>query len=413
MNTRWIDIVRLRVRSLTQRARVERELDRELRAHIEAQIEENVALGMSPAAARRAAALSFGGLEQIKEESRDVRGVTVVENIARDFRSTLRGLVREPLLLITATTSIALGAAGNVAMFSLAKELVFATPDVRNPDALVAMWVSHSSHATYQRWRDLDASGAVERVAGYDVGRQVNWFRGEAAVSIAPMLVTANYFDVLGVPMSRGRGFTAGEARAEDDPRVAVVSHGFWQRELGSDSAVLGHTLTLNGARYTIIGVLAPNLHSPAGLGIAPPVYLPLNASLVPDIASPSARVVQLIGRLRANQSVQEARAALDAVDRRLARLAGDTLFGGVQEFGRLGTTGDRKVRAVTAFIGVLAVVSLLVLLIACANVAGLLMARGTARRGEIAIRLAIGGTRARLVQQLMVEALWLALIGT
>ncbi len=274
------------------------------------------------------------------------------------------------------------------------------------------MRVSHSSHATYQRWQDLKASGAIGDLAGFDVGRQVNWFRGDAAVSITPMLVTANYFDVLGVPMSRGRGFTADEARMERDPRLAVVSHSFWQHELAADSAVIGRSLTINGASYTVIGVLAPKLRSPV-IALAPPVYLPLNASLVPDVRTPDARVVQLIGRLEAGQAPSEARSALDAVDRRLARAGGDTLYGGVQEFGRVGTMGDKKLRTVGAFFVILSVVSLLVLLIACGNVAGLLMARATARRPEIAIRLAIGGTRSRLVQQLMVEAFWLALFGT
>jgi predicted permease len=227
------------------------------------------------------------------------------------------------------------------------------------------------------------------------------------------MLVTANFFDVLGLPMSAGRGFTADEAVAERDPHLAVVSHTFWQRDLGADPAVLGRSLTLNGASYTVVGVLAPNVRSVAGLGIAPPVYLPLSASLLADLQSPAAQVVELIGRLKAGQSLSGARAAIDAVDRRLARAAGDTLYGGVQQFGRAGTVGDTKRSTVAAFFGVLAVVSVLVLLIACANVAGLLVARGTTRRSEIAIRLAIGGTRARLVQQLMVEAFWLSLIGT
>jgi len=170
MNARWVDVVRLRIRSLTQRERVEAELDRELRAHLQAQVEENVALGMSPSEARRAAARDFGGVEQVKEESRDARGVAVVENLIRDLRYTLRGLLRERLLLLAATTSIALGAAGNVAVFSLAREFVFATPHVRDPGEVVTMRVSHSSHATYERWRDLDASGAIEHLAGLTWG---------------------------------------------------------------------------------------------------------------------------------------------------------------------------------------------------------------------------------------------------
>jgi predicted permease len=414
MPTRWLHVIRLRIRSLIHRDRVDSELDRELRAHVEQQIDEHIAAGMTPEAARLAALRAFGGVEQMKEESRDTRGVAFIENLARDLRYTLRGLLREPMLLLAATSSIALGAGGNIAVFSLAREFLLAAPDVRQPEELVQMRVSHSSHATYQRWLDLRASGAMEDIAGYSIEKQINWFAGDAAVSITPMLVTANFFDVVGVPMARGRGFSADEARAERDPRLAVVSHGFWQRELGADSGVVGRSITLNGEAYTITGVMAPRLRSVAGLGLAPPVYVAINRSLVPTLKSPDARLVALIGRLKPQQTLAQARAAVDAVDRRLSRLEGDTRFGGVQEFSRVGGLNDSKAgRTIAGFFALLSLVSLLVLLIACANVAGLLIARGTARRREIAIRLAIGGTRSRLLQQFLVEGFWLALLGT
>jgi predicted permease len=170
----------------------------------------------------------------------------------------------------------------------------------------------------------------------------------------------------------------------------------------------------LNGQSYTIVGVLAPRLKSVAGFGLAPGIYLPLNRTLVPDLQAPSAAVVKLLGRLKPGQSFAEGRAALDAVDRRLARLAGDSLYGGVQVFARVGGLGSGKaVRVISGFFALLGLVSLFVLLIACANVAGLLIARGTRRRQEIAIRMAIGGSRSRVVQQLLVEGFWLAVLGT
>jgi predicted permease len=414
MMRRWLDVLRLRARSLFRPTRVDAELDRELRTHLEFAIEENLARGMTPQDARLAALRAFGSVAQMKDEARDTRRVSHVENILRDLRYTMRGLAREPMLLIAATASIALGAGGNIAVFSLAEELLFTPPDVRRPEQLARMVVSHGSHVDYRKWSDLDASGALGSIAGFSVEKRVNWFHGEGTVSLVPLIVTANFFEVTGVPVALGRAFSRFEASAERDPRVAVVSHSFWQRELGADSLVLGRELMLNGRAFTILGVLAPGVRSVMGFGIAPGIYLPLSRALVPEMEKPNAAIVSLIGRLEDGQTFAQGRAALDAVDRRLGRLAGDTLYTGVQEFYPLGILGSTKMsQTIGVFFLLLGIVSLSVLLIACANVAGLLVARGTARRREIAIRLAIGGSRGRLLQQLLVEGFWLALLGT
>lgn len=411
---RALAVLRLRLRSLFRRSRVEDELDRELRSHIEDETAANITRGMTQEAARLAAMRTFGGVESAREDVRDARGLAPLENLGRDLRYTLRGLRHQPMLLLAATLSIALGAGGNIAVFSLAKEFLLAAPDARQPDQLVDIEVSHGSHVSYQKWQQLRESGGLAGLAGYSIERQINWFRGDAAVSITPMLVTANFFDVTGVPVARGRGFTEDEAQAEGDPHLAVVSDAFWRRELGADPAAVGGTLLLNGESYTVLGVLAPHLHSVAGFGISPAVYLPLNRSLAPGLAVPDAAVVQLIGRLEPGQTLAQGRAAMDAADRRLGRVAGDTTLAGVQQFDRIAGIGDSKAdRAIGGFFLLLSLVSFFVLLIACANVAGLLIARGTARRREVAIRLAIGGTRGRLLQQFLVEGFWLAVIGT
>ena len=411
---RRLAILPRRIRSLVRRRRLDADLDRELRAHLDEQIEENLARGMTPDEASRRAVATFGGVERIREESRESRGTAAIENLLRDLRHTLRALRREPMLVAAATLSIAVGAGGNLAVFSLAREFVFATPDVRRPGDLMQFQVSHGSHASYQRWLDIDASGALAQVAGYSIEQEINWRNGDVTSTTVPMIVTSNFFDVTGVPVVLGRGFTADEARAEDDPHLAVISHAFWQGKLAGDSSVLGRQLLLNGQAYTVLGVLAPRLRSVAGSALAPAVYLSLNRTLVPGLRSPGVKVVRLLGRLKPGQTLEQGRAAVHAVDRRLGRLQGDTVYAGVQEFIPAGSLGGQKARRVVGgFFLLLALVSLMVLLIACANVAGLLIARGTRRRQEIAIRLAIGGTRSRLIQQFLVEGFWLALIGT
>ncbi len=230
---RWFDVMRLRLRALLGRRRADADLDRELRAHLEQQVEELTARGISLDEARRTAVSTFGGFERVREESRDARGVSFLENIGRDLRYALRGLRREPMLLVAATVSIAVGAAGNLAVFSLAREFMFTPPDVRRPDELVQFRVSHGSHASYQRWLDLQASDALGTIAGYSIEKEINWRNGDAVTPVMPMMVTANFFDVTGVPVYLGRPFTAQEARAEDDPHVVVVTHSFWREQAG------------------------------------------------------------------------------------------------------------------------------------------------------------------------------------
>ena len=413
---RWFDMTRNRFRSLVRGGQADADLDRELRSHIAQQEEELVARGIQRDEAHRQAVSTFGGVERMREESRDARGISVLENLTRDLRYAFRGLRREPMLLVAATISIAVGAGGNLAVFSLAREFMFAAPDVRRPEELVQFRVSHGSHASYQKWQDLDASDALADIAGFSVEKELNWRNGDQVTALIPMLVTANFFDVTGVPVALGRPFTAAEARAEDSPRMVLVSHAFWQNRLGGDSAIIGQPITLNGDSYTILGVLAPRLRSVAGFSISPAVYAPLSRSLVPELQTP-ANIVRLLGRLKPGQTLAQARTAVDAADRRLGRITGDTLYAGAQEFTSLntlvGASGPKALKMVGGFFVLLGLVSLMVLLIACANVAGLLIARGTRRRQEIAIRLAIGGTRSRLVQQFLVEGFWLALMGT
>lgn len=412
--TRWIDVLRRRTLSLFRAANLDRDLDRELRSHIAQQIDERVAAGMTPAEARHTSLRDFGPVTAIEEACRDTRRVTPVHNVIRDFRYAVRTLFRQPVLLVMAASSIGLGVGANLTIFSLANDLLLSPPSAFEADRLVHIRTGNGSHVPYSGWRGLNDSGVLAGIAGYSVEESVNWRGGDVSVTVVPLVVTANFFDVVGVPVARGRGFTADEAAAEREPRLAVLSDRFWQRQLGSDPNVIGRPLVFNGHSYSVVGVVAPGIRSLPGYGLSPDVYLPLSRGLTPGLDDPRTPVVQLIGRLHHGQSVGAARAAVSTVAGRIADGSGDQEFKFITMLSPVGGVSQiKEFQIIGAFFLVLLIVTGLVLAIACANVAGLLLARGTTRRRELAVRVALGASRFRLVQQLLTEGFVLALAGT
>ena len=411
---RRLDILRLRLRSLFRRGAVDRELDRELRFHLDERIAELRAEGATDADARRRAMSEFGSPSSIAEQCRETRRVNAPADFVQDVRYAVRTLAAQPVLLAAATTSIALGVGANLAIFGLANSLLLSTPHAREPERLMHIRTGTGSHAPYRIWEGLHESGVIAGVAGHQVEASVNWRDADAAIPIAPLIVTPNFFDVVGVPMALGRGFTAHDVSTSGGGRVAVVSYRFWTRRLASSPSVIGSTLVLNGETYTVLGIAMPRLRTLPGYGIVPDVWLPVSPSLMPDLDERAGAHFQLIGRLHDGQERATAHAALSTVGARIGQEIGHPNAGRIVRLSAMGGIEQaRDFKEIAAFFAVLLVVTILVLAIACANVAGLLLARGTARRREIAVRLALGASRRRLVRQLLTEGLVLSLAGT
>jgi predicted permease len=411
---RWHYRVMLRLRTLFRRAGVESELSEEVRLHIERMVEENVARGMSAAEARRAAVVEFGGVEQVKEECRDARGVRWLEEAWQDLRYGMRQLRREPGFTFVALITLALGIGATTAIFSVADVVLLRRPPYRDAGRIVVVLerfprfpgalfvVSPDFRAWKERSRSFEAIGA------YGFGSGANLTEMGEPVHVSVGNVTPEFFGVFGIQPVVGRGFVEAEAR-QGAARVALLSETLWRSRFGADPRVVGKTIRLDGEVYQVAGV-APGSVAMATADVWTP--LELDAPIFSP-HNPSWTMLQVWGRLKRGTTAAEAKADLQVLTEQLNREYGvqsAKFRAGVRvdvtplhEFLVFGY--GRLLEILLAAVGCL-------LLIACANVANLLLARGVAREGEMAVRAALGAGRWRLIRQSLAESLLLAVGG-
>ena len=419
----WFYSLPVRLRSVLHPNQADRELKEELRQHLEQQIKENVAKGMSPEEARYAALRTLGGITQIEQQCRDARGGNVIEDFFQDLRYGFRQLVRSPGFSALAILCLTLGIGANAAVYSWIEGILFRPyPAVAHQERLLALagTARGESGPTPTSWPDfldlrrnctLCEDSFVSKITGSTLSI------GDHAETAVGSIVSANYFDAIGVHPMLGHGFDPGDDVGDDSHPVVVISYQLWRSRFKGDPQIIGKAQRFNNVPHTIIGV-APEGFYGTFVGWAMQFWVPASMEETFEsggykLEDRGARWIEAYVRLKPEVSRAQAQQEISAIASRLETTYPATNRGRGFSLWALWQTPFNNAGTLLPTLEVMVAVVAFVLLIACANVGNLLLVRSFARRHEMSVRLAIGASRVRLLKQLLTEGLILAALGT